>query len=94
MELWPFAYATSYWGQLWDCLVVGSRTDVVAFVSPSAHPASWVAARRLAQEVFVCARRFPNHAHRHTLQFYEDIRRKDIEPPAPPAAERGSLPLG
>ena len=65
VELWPFAYSTSYWHHILDGPVGGSLTGVVAFLSPSAHPGSWVAARRLAQDVFVCARRFSKHARRH-----------------------------
>ena len=92
VELWPFAYSTSYWQHLLDGLVGGSRTSVVAFLSPSAHPGSWVAARRLAQDVFVCARRFSNHARRHAIQLYEDLRRKDLVPPSSQVSEPEGAP--
>ena len=89
VELWPFAYITSYWHHLLEGLVGGSQTGVVAFLSPSAHPGSWVAARRLAQDVFVCARRFSNHARRHAIQLYETLRRKDLQPPSSQVSEPG-----
>ena len=92
VELWPFAYITSYWQHLLDGLVGGSRTDVVAFLSPSAHPGSWVAARRLAQDVFVCARRFSNHARRHAIQLYDNLRRKDLEPSSSQVSEPEGAP--
>ena len=92
MELWPFAYSTSYWHQLLNGLVGGSQTGVVAFLSPSAHPGSWVAARRLAQDVFVCARRFSNHARRHAIQLFETLRRKDLQPPSSQVSEPGGRP--
>ena len=70
---------------------------MVAFLSPSAHPGSWVAARRLAQDVFVCARRFSNHARRHAIQLYETqlyetLRRKDLEPPSSQVSEPEGAP--
>ena len=80
VDLWPFAYSTAYWRCILDGLVSGSRTGVLGILSPSAHPGSWLSSRRLAQDVFVCARRFSSHARRHAMQLYSDLRRKDLEP--------------
>ena len=95
VDLWPFAYSTAYWSCILEGLVDGSRTGVLAILSPSAHPGSWVASRRLAQDVFVCARRFSNHACRHAVHLYSDLRRKDLEPPKsqePKTAAPAGLP--
>ena len=80
VDLWPFAYNTSYWRCILEGLMEGSRTGVLAILSPSAHPGCWVASRRLAQDVFVCSRRFSNHSRRHALKLYEDLRRQDLAP--------------
>ena len=93
VKLWPFAYITSYWHHILDGLVGGSLTGVVAFLSPSTHPGSWVAARRLAQDVFVCARRFSNHARRHAIQLYDNLRRKDLEPSPSQVSEPEPAPV-
>ena len=86
VELWPFSYNTSYWRCILEGLMEGSRTGVLAILSPSAHPGCWVASRRLAQDVFVCSRRFSNHSRRHAMKLYEDLRRQDLAP-APSAEE-------
>ena len=80
MELWPFAYNAAYWHHIIEGLLGGERTSVIAILSPSAHPGSWLACRRLSQEVFVCTRRFSTHARRHALNLYNELRRKDLAP--------------
>ena len=80
VELWPFAFNTAYWHTIIEGLLGGERTSVIAILSPSAHPGSWLASRRLAQEVFVCTRRCSTHARRHALNLYNELRRKDLAP--------------
>ena len=88
VELWPFAFATSFWISVLSALGQGDKAQVVAVLSPSAHPGPWVAARKMALDVFVLTRRQNAHARQHGLQLGESLRKRELAPDAPPAAEK------
>ena len=56
------------------------KAQVIAILSPSAHPGAWVAARGFASEVFVLTRRHHPHAKIHGLVLGKALRRAEILP--------------
>ena len=94
VELWPWAQSLAFWDLVYKNLLLADKAQVVAVLSPSAHPGPWVAARRLAADVFVSTRRHSAHAHRHGLQLGEAMRRADLTPAAGPAPAAAQLARG
>ena len=58
----------------------GDKAQVIAILSPSAHPGAWVAARELSAEVFVLTRRQHPHAITHGLELGKKLRRAAVLP--------------
>ncbi len=63
-DLWPFAHPIAHYERVFDELGC-QDVSVCVIMSTTAHPASWLAARRAGSEVFVLANRPSAHSLAH-----------------------------
>ena len=86
VELWPFAFSLSFWSKVFE-MGEGHKTQVVAILTPSAHPGPWLAARAMTLDAFVLTRRQNVHARRHGVQLGQELRRAQLAPKDPPTVQ-------
>ncbi|CAE7712003.1 ARSK [Symbiodinium sp. CCMP2592] len=84
IDLWPFARPVGYYEQVLDEILKATGCQTVLVMSVSAHPAPWIAVRKLLHaDCFVLADRLRRHSMAHAkeiaLQYFYRVAYKDLD---------------
>ena len=80
LELWPFSQPSETYSELYQILGKAEEANVGILMSATAHPAAWVAMRRLRLSVFFHTERFSEHALGHGMEIARHLRQHDLKP--------------
>jgi len=85
VELWPHAHTWQFQQEVLRKLGKLQPGSTVISMSPSAHPAIWLAAREAKSSAFVLTRRQSKHSQEHGKQIGRRQRHEMLQGAAPPA---------